>query len=152
MFGTTPPETQLVYPLYNREPTIMEEKSFAQDLVKAHAAPLVRSYVASLKCARDTVRAFTQEKKALLRVYAAGDWVLRVRSRNHKHEPFYDGPWLITPSHENNTYSLSSSGGVDLANRYNGSNLFPAYVQDGHPVQSFCVLVSYVIPVSLFFF
>ncbi|KAI1003237.1 hypothetical protein K3495_g4970 [Podosphaera aphanis] len=137
MFGTTPPETQLVYPLYDREPTIMEEKSFAQDLVKAHAAPLARSYVASLKCARDTVRAFTQEKKALMRVYAAGDWVLRVRSRNHKHEPFYDGPWLITSSHENNTYSLSSPGGVDLANRYNGSNLFPAYVQDGHPAQSF---------------
>ncbi|KAI0997543.1 hypothetical protein K3495_g10645 [Podosphaera aphanis] len=92
MFGTKPPEEQLIYPIYTREPTNEENEFFAKDLVKLHAAPLARSYVASLKCARDTVRVFTQENKALFRTFTTGDWVLRVRSRNHKNEPYYDGP------------------------------------------------------------
>ncbi|KAI0996162.1 hypothetical protein K3495_g12018 [Podosphaera aphanis] len=87
MFGTKPPDEQLIYPIYTREPTNDENEFFAKDLVKLHAAPLARSYVASLKCARDTVRAFTQENKALFRTFTTGDWVLRVRSQNHKHEP-----------------------------------------------------------------
>ncbi|KAI1002320.1 hypothetical protein K3495_g5878 [Podosphaera aphanis] len=136
MFGTKPPHEQLIYRIYNREPTFEEDEIFAEDPIKLNAAPLARSYVASLKCARYTVRALTQENKALVRVFAAGDWALRVTSRNHKHEPYYDGPWPITSCHQNNTYSLSSPGGVNLANKYNGSNLFPAYVKDGHPVQS----------------
>ena len=35
-----------------------------------------------------------------------------------------------------NTYSLRSPGGFELPNHYNGANLYPAYVEDGHPLTS----------------
>jgi hypothetical protein len=62
--------------------------------------------------------------------------MLRVRQRHHKLEPFYDNPWAIASCHNNNIYILRSPGGVLLANKYNGINLFPAYVQNGHPIRS----------------
>jgi hypothetical protein len=42
----------------------------------------------------------------------------------------------VVSCHDNNTYQLRSPGGVLLNNRYNGTNLFPAYVTNGHPVRS----------------
>jgi hypothetical protein len=62
--------------------------------------------------------------------------VLRVRQRAHKHEPYYDGPWAIASCHTGNVYTLRSPGGITLQNKYNGTNLFPAYSTDGHPVRS----------------
>ena len=108
----------------------------AAELIEMHAAPPARINGASLKSARDQTRAYTQEDKALVRVYGTGDWVLRERSRRHKHESFYDGPWLTRGYHHGNAYSLSSSGGIALMSRYNGSRLFPTYVRDGRPVRS----------------
>ncbi|KAI0991542.1 hypothetical protein K3495_g16645 [Podosphaera aphanis] len=121
MFGTKPPTEQQIYPSYEREHLPSEDKSFAAELARKHAAPLARAYDASLKSARDQTRAYTQEDKALTRVYGTGDWVLRVRSGKHKNEPFYDGPWQITKSRSGNTYSLASPGGIVLSKRYNGS-------------------------------
>ncbi|PHH82034.1 hypothetical protein CDD82_7233 [Ophiocordyceps australis] len=89
-----------------------------------------------MRTSRAKTRAYLQEKKGLMRVYATGDWVLRTRLRTKKHEPFYDGPWAIVACHQGNTYSLASLGGFCLESRYNGTNLFPAYVRDGHPVRS----------------
>lgn len=48
-----------------------------------------------MKAVRDRTRVNLQEKKALMRIYTPGDWVLRVRQRKHKFEPFYDGPRAI---------------------------------------------------------
>ncbi|KAI0990935.1 hypothetical protein K3495_g17252, partial [Podosphaera aphanis] len=124
------------YPAYTREATLQEEQDWASDLARSHAAPIARSYVSSMKAVRDKTRAYLQENKALMRTYVPGDWVLRVRQRRHKFEPHYDGPWAISACHANNTYSLTSPGGYKLGNRYNGTNLFPAYVRDGHPVRS----------------
>ena len=90
----------------------------------------------SVKAARSKVREYLQEDKALIRTYAPGDWVLRVRQRKHKFEPYYDGPWSIAACHAGNTYSLISPGGYKMTNHYNGTNLFPAYTRDGHPVNS----------------
>lgn len=136
LFGTQPSEIEMVYPAYSREATDAEEIEWANELAKLHAAPIARTYVNSLKATRAKTQAYLQESKALLRVYSPGDWVLRVRQRKHKFEPYYDGPWAIAACHANNTYSLISPGGYRLLNRYNGTNLFPAYVRDGHPVQS----------------
>ncbi|POS82548.1 hypothetical protein EPUL_005935, partial [Erysiphe pulchra] len=136
LFGTQPSEIEMVYPAYSREATDAEEIEWANELAKLHAAPIARTYVNSLKATRAKTQAYLQESKALLRVYSPGDWVLRVRQRKHKFEPYYDGPWAIAACHANNTYSLISPGGYKLLNRYNGTNLFPAYVRDGHPVQS----------------
>lgn len=38
-----------------------------------------------------------------------------------------------------NTYKLRSPGGIlfQAGMKYNGTNLFPAYVRDGHPVRCF---------------
>jgi hypothetical protein len=62
--------------------------------------------------------------------------MLRVRQRYHKLEPFYDGSWAIASCHNNNIYIFRSSDGVLLANKYNGTNLFPAYVQNGYLIRS----------------
>lgn len=136
LFGTLPPPKREPYVAYTREPTEQEEDDFARQLVKEHEAPLARNHATGLKASRDQIRAFLQEGKALLRVFAPGDWVLRVRQRAHKHEPYYDGPWAIVECCVGNTYTLRSPGGITLKNTYNGTNLFPAYVADGHPVRS----------------
>jgi hypothetical protein len=108
------------------------EKEFA----KQHEASIARGYATGLKASRDQIRKYLQKKKALLRIYAPGDWVLRVRQRKHKHDPYYDGLCVIVGCHSGNIYTLRSPEGIVLDNKYNGSNLFPAYVQDGHPVRS----------------
>ncbi|KAI0994299.1 hypothetical protein K3495_g13883 [Podosphaera aphanis] len=136
LFGTQPPEEELAYTNYEREATEQEEREWAEELARSHAAPIARSFVGSIKASRDHTRAYLQESKALMRSYAPGDWVLRVRQRRHKLEPYYDGPWAVSACHNGNTYSLVSPGGYKLINRYNGTNLFPAYVRDGHPVRS----------------
>ncbi|KAI0994514.1 hypothetical protein K3495_g13668, partial [Podosphaera aphanis] len=136
LFGTQLPNEEQTYSAYVREPTPQEERDWTVELVRSHAAPIARSYVASMKATRDKTRAYLQEKKAVMRIYAPGDWVLRVRQKKHKFEPYYDGPWAIAACHVNNTYSLVSPGGFKLGNRYNGTNLFPAYVREGHPVRS----------------
>ncbi|KAI0995043.1 hypothetical protein K3495_g13137 [Podosphaera aphanis] len=136
LFGTRPPGQQITFMAYTRDPTPEEDQAWAQELARQHAAPIARSYVASAKAIRARVRSYLQETKGLTRVYAPGDWVLRVRQRTNKFEPYYDGPWAISACHPGNTYSLVSPGGFPMANKYNGTNLFPAYVRDGHPVKS----------------
>lgn len=141
MFGTQPPEVLDATrgpdaASYAREPTEIEDIEFAKSLAENHEAPAARARENSLRASQYKIRAYLQEKKALLRTYAPGDWVLRVRQRKHKHELFYDGPWQVIGCHVNNTYSIKSPGGLKLESRYNGTNLFPAYVDDHQPVQS----------------
>lgn len=134
MFGTQPPnkyDANIAFTSYTRNPSEEEDIAFAKELVQQHDAPLTRSHAAGL-------RAYTQGKKAQLRIFAPRDWVLRVHQRGHKHEPYYDGPWAIASCHPGNTYTLRSPGGIIFqgGTKYNGTNLFPAYVRDGHPVRS----------------
>jgi hypothetical protein len=137
MYGTKPSEhSALQHQPYTREPTEAEEAAFARDLVSGQHATSERHYVASLKATRDAVRSRLQEGKALHRIYMVGDWVLKVRNRSTKGEPFYDGPWLVRSVHHGNTYTLASPGGIVLEARYNGALLYPAYVADGHPERS----------------
>lgn len=138
MFGTQPPQEQTQTELseYVREPTEGEEVNFEKQLAEQHEAPTARNYHNGLKASRDRIRAYLQEKKGLIRTYATGDWVLRIRQRGGKHEPYYDGPWAIASCHSGNTYRIRSPGGIALPSKYNGTNLFPAYVDDGHPVRS----------------
>ncbi|KAI1004919.1 hypothetical protein K3495_g3299 [Podosphaera aphanis] len=141
MFGTQPPELTNSAQFsdaasYVREPTEEEDIEFTISLAEGHEAPIARARESSLRASQDKVRAYLQEKKALLRIYAPGDWVLRVGQRKHKHEPFYDRPWQVVECHANNTYSIKSPGGLRLELRYNGTNLFPAYVDDHQPVQN----------------
>ncbi|KAI0999615.1 hypothetical protein K3495_g8579, partial [Podosphaera aphanis] len=136
IYGTHPPQEQKIYHAYERESTPEEEKQWSEELVRAQAVNTARTDVASMKAARDATRSYLQEKKGLIRTYTTGDWVLRVRQRTKKTEPFYDGPWAISSCYPNNTYTLISPGGVRLARRYNGTHLFPAYTRDGHPVHS----------------
>ena len=126
----------MVWRAYEREATKEEEEEWAKELAVNHPAPIARHGVASAKHAREQARAYVQEKKALLRVYAKGDWVLRVRQRQHKGEPYYDGPYSVVGTHAGNVYSIATPGGIRLVNRYNGTNLFPAYTRDGEPVRS----------------
>jgi hypothetical protein len=136
MYGTILPD-RLIPQAYTREYTEREEIVFQKEMAKYHEAQPARERASGLKASRDKIRSYLQEKKALMRVYAPGDWVLRTRARKHKLEPYYDGPWAIVGCHDNNTYTIRSPGGIELRNKYNGTNLFPAYVADGHPVRSY---------------
>lgn len=141
MYGTSPPQVRTAatasgFAAYKRDPTDKEEDAQKKDLAQTHEASSARQRANSFTASRDGVRALLQEKKALLRTYAPGDWVLRVRQRAHKHEPFYDGPWAVTACSPGNTYSLRSPGGIPLKTKYNGTNLFPAYAADGHLIRS----------------
>jgi len=83
------------------------------------------------------VRSYLNERKAQLKAFEKGDWVLRARQRKSKLEPYYDGPFSIASvNRRNNTYALTTPGGILLRFRYNGNDLFPAYVRDGQPVRS----------------
>ncbi|CAJ2500804.1 Uu.00g036570.m01.CDS01 [Anthostomella pinea] len=138
MFGTQPASHLAAHEVvqYTRDPTEEEEQQAERFLAQNHEAPLARGNANRLKASRAQIRAYLQEKKGLIRVFAPGDWVLRVRQRTAKHEPFYDGPWAIVSCHAGNTYKVRSPRGIELQNKYNGTNLFPAYVHDGHPVRS----------------
>ncbi|CAD6502900.1 BgTH12-02574 [Blumeria graminis f. sp. triticale] len=123
---------------YVRELTPSEESSFAADLVKLYNPRVqnARMNVATGKASRDEIRSYLQERKARLRVFGKGDWVLRQRKRDHKGEPFYDGPFIVGDATPQNGYLLRTPGGFTLQNEYHGQQLFPAYVRDGHPVRS----------------
>lgn len=69
----------------------------------------------------------------MLCVLAPGDWVLRMRQRANKHETYYDSPWAIVACHVGKGYTLRNPDGVIPRNLYNSTDLFPAYVADGHP-------------------
>jgi hypothetical protein len=135
LYGIIPPE-RTNPEAYTRKSTWEKKETHERELAQYHEAKMARTQANGLKALRNQIKAYLQKKKALLRVYAPGDWMLRVRQRNHKLEPFYNGPWAILSCHSNNTYILRSPGGVTLANRYNGTNLFPAYVPNGYPVRS----------------
>ncbi|KAI1000484.1 hypothetical protein K3495_g7710 [Podosphaera aphanis] len=123
---------------YIRELTRAEEIAFASDIVNIYSpkTQYARLNVANGKAARDEIRSYLQEEKARLRTFGKGDWVLRQRKRDHKGEPYYDGPFVIAETNPSNGYILRTPGGVILQNQYHGQQLFPAYVRDGHPVRS----------------
>jgi hypothetical protein len=79
LYGTQPPDQHLQFEAYVREPTDEEDDKFQRKLAKHHEAPIARNNATGVKALRDQIRAYLQEGKALLRVYAPGDWVLRVR-------------------------------------------------------------------------
>jgi hypothetical protein len=64
---------------YIRENTEKKDMAYECEMARHHEAPENRSRAGGLKASRDQVRAYLQEKKAFLRIYASGDWVLKVR-------------------------------------------------------------------------
>lgn len=123
---------------YEGEMTYGEEIDLQRDLVRTAvvARDEARANVASNKAQRDHVRAILSERKALSRIYAKGDWVLLVRNRSNKQEPYYSGPYCVTKCHAGNSYDLSTPGGVALIGRQHGQQLFPAYAAEGQPIRS----------------
>ena len=125
------------FAVYEHEPTEDDEKASAA--VRAHDIKeilLHRNNVNSARFARDMTRAYLQQGKELSNCFSRGDWVLRARKRRHKHEPFYDGPHRVVDTHDGNTYSLETVNGMPIPGRTTGSRMFPAYVDDGHPITS----------------
>lgn len=118
--------------------TSSEEAAFATELVKLDNPRVhdARLNVATGKAGRDEIRSYLQEKKARLRVFGKGDWVLRLRKRDHKGEPFYDGPFIIAYTTPNNAYVLRTPGGFTLQDKRYRQQLFPAFDRDGRPVRS----------------
>lgn len=87
---------------------------------------------------RDAHRAIRFDDAAYINHFAPGDWVLRVRIRHHKHEPFYDGPWrVLAVDKQKNTYRLISTSNAIRRNPVHGTNLIPCLTYDGQPIQEF---------------
>lgn len=132
-----PSHDQLEGCSYVRDYFPSEERVNAQWLVQEQEpAHKGRRWANSAKATRDTIRSFLQEEKAEIRRWTPGDWVLRICPCAHKLEPYYDGPFQIAESHTKNVYTLRTVSGVLLNGRYNGEQLFPAYITDYQPVDS----------------
>lgn len=90
----------------------------------------------SAKEHRDQTRKTRLDDSALIHHFSPGDWVLRERTRNHKHEPFYDGPWrVMSVNAQKNTYVIKSAAGTERANPVHGTKLIPCLTHEGQPVQ-----------------
>jgi hypothetical protein len=79
LYGTQPFNQHLQFEAYVRELTDKKNDKFQRKLAKYHKAPIARNNATGVKASRNQIRAYLQEGKALLYVYAPGDWVLRVR-------------------------------------------------------------------------
>lgn len=73
LFGTAPTEEVQDYAPYVREPTPAEEAQWAEEMVRMHAAPLGRDYDNSLRAARQQMRAYLGENKAITRTSGTGE-------------------------------------------------------------------------------
>ncbi|KAI0995569.1 hypothetical protein K3495_g12612 [Podosphaera aphanis] len=131
-FGPTSDEN------YIREPTEEEDKSNATNLVRiSHSErDQARQNVRSGKAGRDELCAYFAESKTRHRVHGQVDWMLKQRQREHKHEPYYDGPFCVSEAGPDGSDTLRTPGGVILKNSYHRQQLFPSYVLDGHLVRS----------------
>ncbi|KKF92092.1 Endonuclease [Ceratocystis platani] len=122
---------------YVREMSVEEENEAALERVAAiEKLNGDRGKLQSLQHAKRMARAATQAKKAFYRTFKPGDWVLRQRQRKHKHEPFYDGPFLVVKLLKSNLVELRTPAGRKVDNMTHMENLFPAYTLDGDPVNS----------------
>lgn len=89
----------------------------------------------SAKDQRDRTRKRRFDESALYHHFSPGDWVLRARIRNHKHEPFFDGPWrVISVDTRKNIYVIKSAAGIERANPVHGTKLIPCLTYEGQPV------------------
>ncbi|KAI0996644.1 hypothetical protein K3495_g11539 [Podosphaera aphanis] len=123
---------------YVREQTEEENQALVSDLAnrRKEQINMIRQSINSVKATQSHIRSLLAERKAFTRSFAKGVWVLRQRQRKHKFEPFYDGPFSIIGCHRGNTYTLMTPGGIVMANKYNGSRLFPAYQRENQPIRS----------------
>ena len=135
-FGCQPPEPGK-HQLYERELTMEEEhaanKFRAQNLQDLDA---IRHNVNSMRQIRERARTVLQSQKAATRHFQPGDWVLRVRQRQHKHEPYYEGPLLVSKVLSDGRLILETPAGRALPHAQHPANLFPALINDNEPVRS----------------
>jgi hypothetical protein len=73
LYGIQLPEKPLLLQLYTKELTEQKDYEAEKDLAKQHEAPIARGHAIGLKALRNQIRAYLQEPKALLKVYAPGD-------------------------------------------------------------------------------
>lgn len=142
-YGCTPPhsrDSSSVHPVYLREPSEQEISENEKGLNFEHEGEdglqAIRHRVNSVKYAKNTTRAILAEKKALYREFEVGNWVLRSRTKRHKLEPAFDGPFQISRVLQNNTYTLKTVNEQTLKNDYHANLLFPAYSVEGQPIES----------------
>ena len=135
-FGCKPSEPQK-HQRYERELTMEEE--FAANKFRAQNLQdldTIRHNVNSMRQIREHARTVLQSKKAATRHFRPGDWVLRVRQRQHKHEPYYEGPLLVSKLLEDGRVVLQTPAGRQLPHAQHSANLFPALINDDEPVRS----------------
>ncbi|OWB75727.1 hypothetical protein B5S31_g5681 [[Candida] boidinii] len=68
--------------------------------------------------------------------FQTGEWVLKLRQKRHKHEPTFDGPFLVINKTAKNSYTLQGANGYKLPGTYHMSHLRPAFQYYGSPLRS----------------
>lgn len=141
VFGCLPPQsdTAAIHTTYAREPTPddeTEQANFLRYTRERDGLASVRTDINNVKFMQNTVRSLLAEKKAMLREFQLGDWVLRKREKRHKQEPWVDGPHQVTKCFPNKVYSLRTMNGDLLKNNYHADRLFPAYSFEQQPIDS----------------
>ncbi|OWB86998.1 catalytic activity protein [[Candida] boidinii] len=68
--------------------------------------------------------------------FQKGEWVLKQRQKRHKHEPTFEGPFLVINKTEKNSYTLQGPNGLTLPGTYHISHLRPAFQYYGSPLRS----------------
>ncbi|GMF67283.1 unnamed protein product [[Candida] boidinii] len=67
--------------------------------------------------------------------FQKGEWVLKQRQKRHKHEPTFEGPFLVINKTEKNSYTLQGPNGLTLPGTYHISHLRPAFQYYGSPLR-----------------
>lgn len=95
-----------------------------------------REKLAEANNCRNNAQALLAERKAFIKDFEVGDWVIRRRIKRHKFEPSHDGPFQIIAIKPKQNYTLRTISGMILKNNYHSDLLFPAFTVDGQPVNS----------------
>lgn len=142
LYGCNPPGTNgdSSFPIYTGEEPEERENERANILAlqwnEENGPNEIRQQVNSVKYMQNAIRSMLHERKAFIKSFDNGDWVLRKRIKKHKLEPWSDGPYQIVQKFRNNVYQLQTIDGQLLKNKYNAEMLFPAYSFELHPIES----------------
>ncbi|EDO14451.1 Tkp3 protein [Vanderwaltozyma polyspora DSM 70294] len=68
--------------------------------------------------------------------YIVGDPVYRLRQKNKKHEPTWDGPYTISQQVGNHTYKIKTKNGKESKYTYHSTKLRPAYAEQGSAIRT----------------
>lgn len=131
-------ETLLVKHLSHTDATVqfLEKEAAHLELHRKRELPRIRAFVSdNRQKVREALKRVRNEKDSHV-VYTKGEYVYRWRPKVNKHEPTWDGPYIIKDVLGKNTYRLQDLNGNERKALYNGTKLKTAYSYYGSPIRT----------------